>query len=78
VFFGQLQPHPDLPDVFGFEWSFLVDGSALFQAGRNARMAGKFVVSIMVPPIHHALPYRQPDVDKPSYHMMLRRICGLV
>jgi len=48
----------------------------LFQAGRKARMAGKFDVSMMDPPIHHALPHRQPDVDKTSYHMMLRRIRG--
>jgi len=30
----------------------------------------------MDPPIHHALPHRQPDVDKASYHMMLRCIRG--
>jgi broad specificity phosphatase PhoE len=30
----------------------------------------------MVPPIHHALPHRQPDVDKASYHMMLHCIRG--
>src|SRR6056297_578554 len=31
-------------------------------------MAGKFGVSMADPPIRHALPQRQPDVDNPSYH----------
>ena len=35
----------------------------LFQAGRSARMAGKFGVYMTDPPIRHALPKRQPDAD---------------
>jgi len=31
---------------------------------------------MMDPPIHHALPHRQPDFDKASYHIMLRCIRG--
>jgi hypothetical protein len=38
----------------------------LFQAGRSARIAGKFGVSMTDPPIRHALPIRQPDVDQAS------------
>jgi hypothetical protein len=37
-------------------------------------MAGKFGVCMTVPPIRHALPHRQPDVDTESYHEMLRCI----
>lgn len=35
----------------------------LFHAGRSARMAGRFCVCMTDPPIRHALPQRQPDVD---------------
>src|SRR6056297_3755343 len=61
---------------FGFSGRFWPTMRPLFQAGRSARMAGKFGVCMMDPPIHHALPQRQPDVDKTSYHMMLRCLRG--
>jgi len=50
----------------------------LFQAGRSTRIAGKYGVSMMDTPIHHALPHRKPDVDKKSYYMMLLCIRGLL
>jgi hypothetical protein len=40
----------------------------LFQAGRSARMAGKFGVCMIDPQIRHTLPQRQPDVDSAVYH----------
>ncbi len=48
----------------------------LFQAGRRMRMTDKFGVSITDPPIRHARPQRQPDVDEGRYHRMLRRHRG--
>ena len=39
-------------------------------------LAGKFGVCMMDPPIHHALPHRQPDADDAQYHRMLRRQGG--
>ena len=38
----------------------------LFQAERSARMVGTFGISMTDPPVHHALPKRQPDVDPRS------------
>jgi hypothetical protein len=37
-------------------------------------MAGKFGASMIDPPIRHALPHQQPDVDEVSYHEMQRCI----
>ncbi len=48
---------------YGFSGLFWPTIRPLFQAGRSARMAGKFSVSMTEPPIRHALPQRQPDVD---------------
>jgi hypothetical protein len=41
----------------------------LFQAGRCVRMAGKFGVCMMDPPIRYTLPQRQPDIDGAVYHI---------
>src|SRR6056297_366511 len=60
---------------FGFSGRFWPTMRPLFQAGRSARMAGKFGVC-MVDPIRHILLHRQPDVDTESYHEMLRCIRG--
>src|SRR6056297_1558166 len=61
---------------FGLSGLFCPTMRPLFQAGRRARMTGKFDVSMTDPPIRHAVPQRQPDVDTATYHEMLRRIRG--
>lgn len=47
----------------GFSGRFWPTMRTLFQAGRSARMAGKLGVCVTDPPIHHALPKRQTNVD---------------
>jgi len=56
----------------GFSGSFWPTMRPLFQAGRRARMAGKFDVSLMNPPVRHTHPKRQPDVDDVAYHRMCK------
>ncbi len=61
---SQFKPHSDRPDVLWFQRSLRPTIRPLFQAGRRARMAGRFGVSITDPQIRHALPKRQLDVDR--------------
>ena len=56
----------------GFSGSFWPTMRPLFQAGRSARMAGKFGVCMIDPPIRHTLPLRQPDFDGAVYHKMCK------
>ena len=63
---------------FGFNGRFWPTMRRLFHAGRIARMAERFGVSMTDPPIRHALPQRQPDVDRSPYHSILRCIRGPV
>ena len=71
---GKFESNPDRPDMFRFQRTFLADNTAFVPGRTSARMAGKFGVSMIDPPIRHALPQRQPDVDNAPYHGMLRRI----
>jgi hypothetical protein len=63
-----LQAHADRPDVFCISGRFCPTMRPLFQAGRQARVAGKFGICMMGSPIHHAHPHRKPDVDTTVYH----------
>jgi integrase/recombinase XerD len=66
---GQFKSTRIAQTCFGFSGRFWPTMRPLFQAGRSARMAGKFGVSMTDPPIRHALPQRQPDVDRSPHHI---------
>lgn len=56
----------------GTKGRFWLKTQPLFQAGLQARMAGKFAIVMAVTPIRHPQPQQQPDVGNTAYHRKVR------
>jgi hypothetical protein len=74
---GELKPHSYRPVVFRLKGRFQQTIRPLFQAGRSARTAGKFGVSMT--DLRSATPSNNDNttLTEASYHRMPRRIRGL-